>query len=90
MEKFYSNGKTYQQINKSKARRLFDKGTEILFHPCKMRFNSVWQQPCVIHKGDFETHVSGVSEFDSACNHFAHYNCDSERGTYIHFYVEIK
>ena len=33
--------------------------------------------------------ITAFTQFDSICNEYAYYNCDSERGKYIHFYISI-
>jgi len=39
------NSKQVEQINKTKARILFNKGKTILFHPCNMFLYNDWQTP---------------------------------------------
>ncbi len=33
--------------------------------------------------------IDSDSQFDTICNEYCYYNCDSERGKYIHFYTKI-
>ena len=85
METFYSNKlqKTVKQVNKTTARKLWNKGVSIFLHPSKMRFDNPWQQPYLTSKS-----TNNVSEdFDQVHNDYRYYNCDSERGKYIHFFV---
>ena len=87
MEKFYSSTLrcTVKQINKTSARKRFENGETIYFHPSKMRFDNPWQNPVDVQKNGrwFKDY-----SFDTICNYFENYNCDSERGKYIHFFVK--
>lgn len=89
MEKFYSStlGCMVQQVQKRTARNMFHEGEVIYLCPCNMRFDNVWQKPFEI------SNVSGAwygYTFDQLCNNYEHYNCDSERGRYVRFYVKCK
>ena len=89
-ESFYSETlqTTMSQVDKRKARKLFNAGTPVYMHPCKMRFDNVWQRPMMFtNDGSFATSAEGITEFDNAVNHFTNYNCDGERGRYPHFYI---
>lgn len=33
--------------------------------------------------------INAFTQFNSVCNEYSYYNCDSERGKYIHFYKAI-
>lgn len=87
MEKFYSNTLrcTVKQINKTSARKRFENGETIYFTPSKMLFDNPWQYPVNVQKKDrwFKDY-----SFDTICNYFENYNCDAERGKYIHFFVK--
>lgn len=85
MERFYSHDLKciIQQIDKRVARNLFNEGYEIFMHPSNMRFDNMWQHPCPCSKKN-----SFTDNFDYLCHDFAYYNCDSERGRYIHFFVK--
>lgn len=89
MEKFYSStmGTMMQQVQKRTARKLFQEGETIYLLPCNMRFDSVWQSPLAISN---DVSRSLGYTFDQLCNNYEHYNCDSERGRYVRFYVKCK
>lgn len=87
MEKFYSSIMkcTVMQINKTAARKRFENGETIYFTPSKMFFDNPWQYPVNVQKNDkwFKDY-----SFDKICNQYEYYNCDAERGKYIHFFVK--
>lgn len=85
MENFYDHktGQRMQQISIRKARKLFDKNIAIYLQSSNMPFNGVWQSACKVQKPTY----SGWHNFDNVCAEYRFYNCDNERGKYIHFYV---
>ena len=86
-EKFYSHWlkSNVQQVSKKTAEKLFDKGMTIYLHPSNMRFDSlIWQMPYGVKKPE-----NWCGNFEALCNDFRYYNCDSERGRYIHYFVEM-
>ena len=86
MENFYSCSlrSQVQQINKTRARNLYNNGETIYLMPCNMMFDNFWQQPYPLDKSRAMYHEN----FDRAVNSFAYYNCDNERGAYPRFYVK--
>lgn len=93
-EEFYSNtfGCVMKQVGAHMARKMFNEGHTVYFHPSKMRFDNVWQSPIPISKESWEHNIviSSIDPFDNACNHFRVYNCDSERGKGIHYFIQVK
>lgn len=87
MNTFFSAkiGKRVRQIRKDVARKLFNAGKDIYFQSSNMPFGSMWQSPMKAQKNGWS--FAGYS-FDQICDSFEVYNCDSERGKYIHFFVE--
>lgn len=87
MEKFYSH--TFkcmiQQINKKAAKKYFEAGKEIFLQSSNMIFDNFWQSPCSLTKERID-HFYNAS-FESFCNEYTYYNCDSERGKYIRFFI---
>lgn len=83
MEKYYlsSLGREIQQINKTKARKLWEDGQTIYMLPSNMRVGNIWMCPMPTRKTDDRWN------FNLLCADFIYYNCDNERGKYIHFYV---
>lgn len=88
MENFYDAtlGKRMQQISIRKARKLFDKNVTIYLQSSNMRFNTHFQSADPVNKKN----CSSWWGFEQICNNFRYYNCDNERGKYIHFYVDEK
>jgi hypothetical protein len=78
-------GTMMQQVQKRTARKLFQEGEMIYLCPCNMHFDSAWQTPIVISKAE-----SLGFTFDQLCNDYEYFNCDSERGRYVRFYVKCK
>ena len=87
MEKFYSGTFkcTIQQINKKAAKKYFEAGKAIFLQSSNMRFDNFWQSPCEVTKERIVSYYD--SSFEAFCNEFKYYNCDSERGSYIHFFI---
>ena len=85
MEKIYSYQlqKTVKRIDKKTARKLWNKGVSIYFHPSNMKFDNCWQQPFLTNKSSNKL----SDDFDMVCHDYAYYNCDNFRGRYIHFFV---
>lgn len=77
------DGRLYRRINKATARKVYDNGKTIFMQSCNIRFDSMWQSACPITP-------DGTTSFDSVVNAFQYYNCDSERGRYPHYYIEVK
>lgn len=72
------------RINKTKARNLFNKGTDIMIVPCNVAcdYSNVWIQPYMINNQAGRT-------FDQIINEFEYYNCnDRETGLYTAYYID--
>ena len=72
------------RISKLAARKEYNNGKEVLFIPCKihplnMYGLGIWENKFL--NGQYDN-------FDELCNWFTWYNCDSERGKYIAFYLK--
>lgn len=84
-EPFYSE--TFKasmlQVTKTQAKKLFEQGKTIYLHPCKMRFDNVWQSPIPISDSTWDSW-----DFDKYVSNFEVYNCDGERGKYAHFFIQ--
>lgn len=88
MENFYDHklDQRMQQISIRKARKLYEKNVELFLTASNMRFNNPWTRPMPLQKSRrYERDT-----FDGICSEFRYYNCDNERGKYIHFYVAEK
>ena len=86
-EVFYSHDLKcrVKQISKRTARKLWDEGREIYLHSSNMRFDNMWQHPMSASKDGYS--FNGDT-FDQVCSSYENYNCDNERGRYIHFFVK--
>lgn len=76
------HGTTYKRIRKDVARRLWNKGTEILIQAVNMRPFNNWQSPFKTHR--FKT----LDSFDEMINEYEYYNTGAKLGDYAAFYVE--
>ena len=75
-----------RQINKIRARKLYEQGVTIYLQSCKMVFKSMWQSACPISKD----RASWGETFDTVVNAYTYYNCDNERGKYPCFFVKVE
>ena len=72
-------GKTFCQINKRKAEKMFNLGYNVYMHPHKMRVNNIWQNPTPTNRAG--------GEFSKTLNAFIYYNCNTETGRYPNYFV---
>lgn len=72
------------KVDKAKARKTYDKGETVWLLPSNVRFdfNSTWVRP---YKISVKTCYG--NEFDNIINEFAYYNCNSELGKSVHYYI---
>ena len=80
---FTKDGVYYQRINKTKARRLYNEGKEIVLYPININPFSMWAYEFV---GDNKLY--NYSSFDNMVNEFENYNCVGELGRYTKFYIK--
>lgn len=76
------NGVKTTQVNKRKARKIYESGKTVYLNACNMRVNNVWTSPMP------SSNESG-EKFEAMVNGFEYYNCCNERGKYANFFVEI-
>ena len=75
---FTDGGKHYVRINKAKAKREYERGTEVIVCPCNLRPFTMWHCECVVSEGGFDRFV----------NEFEFYAClNSETGRKSAFYM---
>ena len=69
-----------EKINKEKARKLFNAGKTIRLSASKINPNNVW---------GFYADIDNSSEktFDKLVNEFMYYNCSTETGKRVCFYI---
>ena len=81
------NFKNLERVNKTKARRLYNAGCDVLFIPCKLNpennfYNlGIWENKELA--GQYEN-------FDKLVNAFEFYNCRPDTGNYTAFYINKK
>lgn len=78
---YYYNGINYKRVDKKEARRLFEKGVSIHLLASKMKPFTNWTGVGVVIDNDND------SDFQKVVNQFQYYNCSSETGKAIHYYV---
>ena len=75
--------KAMKRINMRQARKLYNEGTAIYLLPSKAMPGSVWILPIRISLDSYDP-----GEFDAEVNTFRYYNCTTETGKRVHFYIE--
>lgn len=74
------DGQKVLRLSKMRARKLFNEGRIIFIIPNKCRLDNMWVRPMRIQKSE---EVS----FDTLVNSAIFYNCCSELGYYLRYYV---
>ena len=59
------------------AKKLYNAGRTVYTLPCNVRLENVWIKPMMI-----------TEDFDKFVNACRYYNCNSELGNYLHFYID--
>lgn len=79
-------GKEYnlKQVSRQAARKAYNEGCVVFLQSCNMSWGNVWQTPCPISR-----HNNDDTTFDNVVADYAYYNCDSERGRYPHYFIEM-
>lgn len=78
------NGTYFKQIRKDVAKNYYNNGRSIYAMPCKMRPCRSWGGPNWWNK-----EYNDGKPFDTLYNEYSYYNCNSETGRYIHFYIMV-
>ena len=84
--------KHYEKVNKPIARKMYDRGYEILLLPCKVSSSVLtrtphdydWILPVTINKYNCD---HKVNKFNRTVLQYESYNCNAELGYYAHYYV---
>jgi hypothetical protein len=78
------NGKRYEQVSKPTAKKLFKQGRTIYLNSCLMIPGNIWQGFTAIDPNE-------VNEtFETRVNSFEYYNCDSVRGRYANYFIQVE
>ena len=86
------NGKTYKQIQKRTAKRIFDNKKTVYVISCNANPNSPWINGFyALGWDELLKHDDFIPEYDfdfeKRVNEYEYYNCNSELGNYSHFYI---
>ena len=90
---FVNKGKTYKQISKRRAKKLYLQDIPVVMCPSNLRPFTAWHCEHVLRKRDRAQFVlddiGAANDFDNYVNSFEWYNCrDNETGKYTRFYAE--
>ena len=80
----YIGNHPVKQINKTLARKIFNSGMAVYFHPSNLNLNNAWQNPILLGLGKHRP-----VDFDTILNEFEYYNCDGQRGHYTNFFINL-
>jgi hypothetical protein len=83
--KVYGETITVKQIQKRTAKKLYEAGETIYLQTSNFYPFGIWQSLMNVCSRD-----EVDPDFEYLCNSFRWYNCDNERGRYIHFYKRIQ
>lgn len=72
----------WQRVSKIAARKAFDNGQPVTLCPVKMNPFGVWRSGAIVTRSD------DIQDFEKFCNEFYYYNCTSETGRYVAFYLK--
>ena len=77
----------YKKININKARRLYNEGRKIIVKPCKMPIEeTMWSSPMELVKKERKEFNNEI-DFDKNINVYKFYNCNSEMGRTLQYYI---
>jgi len=87
----------FKQVNKTTALKLLEQGGDIYMLQSNMRPDNMWQSPCpirymdVVASYEYEYQKKTIKEiFETYIRDFEYYNCNSEQGYYVVFYISNK
>lgn len=80
---FTRNNRRYTRVSRAAALRAWMQGKEVDMIPCKLRAGAPWNPEAV-----FSDHEITPESFKRAENEAIFYNCNSETGRYLAFFVE--
>ena len=72
-----------ERLNKSQARKAFNQGIELTMIPHKANPCSPW-----FSGANYKNNNSFVEDFDKLVNSITNYNCNSELGYYLAYYIK--
>lgn len=68
-------------MNVTSARKSFENGQTVYLLPNKVRLDNAWIKPFAIDDSQGRT-------FDKVVNDYKYYNCNSETGNNVAYYIE--
>lgn len=71
-----------KKINKTQARKMFNQGIEVKIIPHKANPYSPW-----FDGANYKNNNSFITNFDELVNNITKYNCNSELGYYLAYYI---
>ncbi|MEG1662934.1 MAG: hypothetical protein RR338_03020 [Clostridia bacterium] len=75
-----------KKINVTRARKLYDQGERVLIIPRKTNPRNMWGIGLELKKSELMALDIG-EEFDKICNQYIYYNCNSELGASLAYYI---
>ena len=70
-----------KKISRRVARKDYENGDTIYLLPSRIRLDNMWIQP-------YSINVSSGADFDRMVNNYKYYNCNSEAGLDVAFYIQ--
>lgn len=78
------SGLWLKRVNYTEAFNRFNKGCYVWLLPCNVRFNNMWMQPYCI---SYDMEICENKSFSDIVNQYAYYNCNSELGRNVKYFV---
>lgn len=80
--------KEFKKVNKTQARKLYNKNVNIYIVPCKVfpNYSSIWIKPIKLNKEEYLEKYYEI-DFDKIINNFEFYNCNKDLGKYTSYYI---
>lgn len=83
----------YKKVTKAQVRAMFRKSLNqtVLFFPSNCGpANTTWVKGMPYNPTEYNVSYGGLDEhFNKTINSFSYYNCNSELGKRVHFYIEV-
>lgn len=80
--------KNWRRITKPRARKLYADGVDVYCLAKKMNPENMFVPPALIEP-IYACCLPNIDSFDSFVNNYIYYNCNSETGKDVYYYVKI-
>lgn len=70
-----------EKVDKQRARKEYNAGNNVFLLPSKAVPGSIWIQPFKINKNTLQR------DFETVLNEYAYYNCSTETGKRVTYYL---